>query len=233
MDEFTEFLARHLGKTQEEKETGNKVETPFLSMSPELEWTIHATGQKWNDSGRDDTVGLAIFDVKKLRQTSGLTVFHVSDILRFLENRGKEQLIPQGIQRWARNCDEYVSMGKINGRGLHRWVPGTELWASPMLSGQFFKAYTLAVYRRWRDEAYDDKECISVEDVCQKIIKFGKLLAGPRAGNLRPFVELILKPGVQFWELKTDASKEIVEARCHELVDGVMWNEFFSMRISN
>jgi hypothetical protein len=232
VDGFVEFLAQHLKKTQEEKNTGNKVETCFLSMSPVLEWTIHATVQKWRNSVLDESVGLAVFDVKKLRQNSGLTVFRVSDILTFLASQGKEQSIPWNIQEWAQNCDEYVSMGKDYRRGPYRWVPCTELWASPMLSNRFFNAYTLGVYRQWRAEVYNDRECTKVEDVCQKVVEFGKLLAGPRDSILLSFVELLLKPGIQFWELKTDAPEEVIRARCQELVDQVTIDGIARMRIS-
>lgn len=98
VDEFAAFLAQNLGKIQEKKRTGNRREICFLSMSPVLEWTAHATGQKWKDREADETVGLVVFDVGRLRQTPDLTVFCVLDILQFLEDRGKGRLIPQNLQ---------------------------------------------------------------------------------------------------------------------------------------
>ena len=46
VDRFAACLAQHLGKTQEEKKSGSRIETCFLSTSPVLEWTVHTTGQK-------------------------------------------------------------------------------------------------------------------------------------------------------------------------------------------
>lgn len=113
VDKFAAHLAKHLGKTQEQKRTGDKIQTYFLSMSSVLEWTIHTTGQKWRESAAEEIAGLGIFDVRRLRQTSDSTIFRVSDILQFLKGRGKEEFIPRGIQRWAQNCDEYVLMGNV------------------------------------------------------------------------------------------------------------------------
>jgi hypothetical protein len=64
-----------------------------------LEWTIYIAGQKWKDRdrGRGEVVSLAIFDVKKLRQNSGITIFRVSDVLRFLASEGKDSLIEQDL----------------------------------------------------------------------------------------------------------------------------------------
>jgi hypothetical protein len=45
-------------------------------------------------------------------------------------------------------------------------------------------------------------------------------------------VELILKPGFQFWELKANASEEVVKARVYELVDEAMIGEIFRLKIS-
>jgi hypothetical protein len=85
IDEFPALLAQHLKKTQDVKETC------FVSMSPILEWTSYAAGQKQRDidKGADQVAGLAIFDVEKLRQTSGITIFCVSDVLDFPASRGK------------------------------------------------------------------------------------------------------------------------------------------------
>jgi hypothetical protein len=98
VDEFATDLAEHLGKTRKEKEIGEKIETYFLSASLILEWTIHTAGQKWNARGGGEVVGLAIFDVKKLRENSGTTIFRVSDVLKFLASKGKDFLIEQDLQ---------------------------------------------------------------------------------------------------------------------------------------
>lgn len=58
-------MARHLGKTEKEKEIGIQVETYFVSMSPILEWTIHRAGRIRKDHPNENA-GLAIFDVKEI-----------------------------------------------------------------------------------------------------------------------------------------------------------------------
>ena len=131
------------------------METWFLSTSPVLEWTVHATGQKSKEAKADETAGLAVFDAGRLRQTPDLAVFRVFDILHFLEGRGNEKLVPQDVQQWARNCDEYVVMGKVHRSGLLRWISWTELYGSEFLSSQFLMAYTLGIYCQWRDKEYD------------------------------------------------------------------------------
>jgi len=212
IDEFAAFLAEHLNKTQERRETC------FLSMSPMLEWTMHTAGQSQRGIGQvaDEVAGLAVFDVKKLRQTSDTTIFRVSDVLDCLADRGKGHLIARNLQKWARNCDEYVSMGRTPDDGLVRWVAWEELSTSPapLFSDCFVKAYTLAKYREWIDTQH-----IELEDICQKIIGFGKVLAGPRDDLLLPLIELILKPGIHFWGFETNSSEDIVKAKIRALVD--------------
>lgn len=212
IDEFAAFLAEHLNKTQEVKETC------FVSMSPILEWTIHTAGQKQRGIGQvaDQVAGLAIFDVKKLRQTSDRTIFRVSDVLDFLASRGKGQLIARNLQKWARNCDEYVSMGRIPDDGLVRWVAWEELSTSPtpLFADCFVTAYTLAKYREWRVI-----QQVELEDICQRIVEFGKVLAGLRDDHLLlPLTELILRPGILFWGFETNSSEDIVKAKIRALV---------------
>lgn len=219
IDEFAAGLAEHLGKTQKEKEIGEKIETCFVSTSPILEWAIHTAGQKWKDRGQSEVVGLAIFDIKKLRQNSGTTIFRVSDILKFLAGEGKDCLIEQDLQKWAQNCDEYVSVGKIPDDGLVRWIVWEELFLSlpNSLSKKCFKrAYTLGKYREWMQEIQE--EHIELEDICQRIVEFGKVLAGHQDDLLSPLIELVLRPGIQFWGFTTESS-ENVAAKIRELVD--------------
>ena len=120
VSDFVTFVAEHLNKTREEKETGERVETSLVSMSPVLEWTLHTTGQKWKGPKRDrDTViRLVIFDVKKLQRNSETTLFRVADILKFLESQGKGKLIAGDLQRWAQNCDQYHSQEGREGAGI-------------------------------------------------------------------------------------------------------------------
>lgn len=228
-DEFIVDLANHLGKTQKE-EGGEKIETYFVSMSPILEWTIHTVGKKKRKITQDEDVGLAIFDVKKLRQNSRTTIFRVSHVLEFLISQGKDFLIPAKAQKWARNCDEYVSVGKIPDNGLVRWVTWAEL-SSPsvtILPACFFRAYTLALYRNWIEDQCVELE---VEDVCNRILNFGKALAGPQDDLLLPLIKLVLKPGIGFWGMRTATGDDAIESRTHIINDDTALDQFSTLRL--
>ena len=233
VEEFAADLAEHLGKTQKEEEIGEKIETYFVSTSPILEWTIHTAGQKCNARDGDEVVGLAIFDVKKLRQNSGTTIFRVSDVLKFLVGEGKDSHIEQDLQKWARNCDEYVSVGKIPDDGLVSWVVWPELYLSlpnPLPSKKCFRrAYTLGKYREWMRDIQE--EHIELEDICQRIVKFGKVLTGQRDDLLFPLIELVLKPGMQFWGFTTE-SPEDVAAKMRELVDETALQKLYGLSLN-
>jgi hypothetical protein len=123
-------------------------------MSLIIEWTIHTAGQKSKDIGpnTDEFVVFAIFDVKKLRQSSDVNIFRITDILHFLEGRGQGDLIVEDLMKWARNCDEYMSMGGRLGDGLVGWVRWEELSSPPpalffslLVTACFVIACTLAV----------------------------------------------------------------------------------------
>ncbi|KFY89226.1 hypothetical protein V500_05854 [Pseudogymnoascus sp. VKM F-4518 (FW-2643)] len=227
IDEFIKDLARHLGKTEKEKETGIKVETYFVSMSPILEWTVHRAGRIWNDHPNENA-GLAIFDVKKLRQNSDTAIFHVRDILEYLIQQRQEQLIPQHLQQWARNCDEYVSVGKLPGNGLVRWLEWKELYPSPvtLISSTFVWSYTLAKFR----EVVSQQE-LELEDICNRVIEFGKALAGPEDGLILPLVLLILKPGIRFWGFSTRPSEDAIMARIRGLVNDADLQKIAQLKI--
>jgi len=218
IDNFALELGLHLDKTRED-ERGGKIATTFVSMTPMLEWTLHTTGQKWRyrDQTADEVAGLAIFDVEKLRQTSDTAIFRVSDVLDFLASQGKDQLIRQDLQRWARNCNEYVLMGRIPNNGLVRWLEWEELSTLPALlfPGCFLRAYTLAQYCKWRGTQH-----FKLGDICQRIVESGKILAGPRDDVLLPLTELILRPGIHFWGFEIDSLEtDAVKAKIRVLVD--------------
>jgi len=89
--------------------------------------------------------------------------------------------------------------------------PGVQI-----ISDDFVKAYTLGKYRQW---IKGKEEHIELENICQRIVRFGKILAGPQDDLLFPLIELILRPGIQFWRFKTESSKDVIEAKTRELVD--------------
>lgn len=108
-----------------------------------------------------------------------------------------------------------------------------ELYRLEFLSESFLKAYTLAIYRKWRDEVYDTARCIEAEDVSRKAVEFGKMLSGPRMNMLQPLVELILEPGSRFWGLKANVEERFVKERALELVDEAMIEKMSTLVIYN
>jgi hypothetical protein len=88
-------------------------------------------------------VNFVIFDLQALRQTPETTVFHVRDVLRFLETSKQMHLIPKEYQQWARNCDEYIIMGRGIEKGIVQITPWSELRWMPIIDDTFCDAYTL------------------------------------------------------------------------------------------
>lgn len=114
-------------------------------MSPILEWALHATKNKWVENNADERVFLVVFDIKRLRVISGVTLFRISNIIRFLEFENRMDIIDAQWPSWARNCDEYVTMGSAVKDAVVRMIPWFDLPSIPIVINQFVKAYTLAI----------------------------------------------------------------------------------------
>lgn len=78
------------------------------------------------------------------------------------------------------------------------------------------RAHTVGVYRKWIQEY---QQPIELEDICQRMVEFGKVLAGPQEDLLSPLIELLLKPGILFWGFINKSSEEVVIASIRALVD--------------
>ncbi|KAF2434000.1 hypothetical protein EJ08DRAFT_694030 [Tothia fuscella] len=210
------LLAEHLTKTQTESKTGRKVKTCFMSISPILEWTLHTTAQKSKEIKEEEVAGLAIFDVKKLKQAPNTIVFRVSDFLDFMTSEGRDNYISKEVYRWVQNCDKYVAIGKKFDSSMVGWITWQELShpSASILSPDFKKAFTLKLYRKWVQEQH-----IRLDLLCQNIVAFGKLLAGPQDELVPSLLESILKPGIQFWGYRIDSDNDIVTRKIFELYD--------------
>jgi hypothetical protein len=79
--------------------------------------------------------------------------------------------------------------------GLVRWVVWEEIYTSParILSNRFVRPYNLGIYREWIQEI---QERVELEIICQRIVQFGNVLAGPQDDLLFPLIELVLRPGM-------------------------------------
>jgi hypothetical protein len=210
-------IARHLEKTQLQKDTGEKQKTMFTSMSPILEWTLHTTKNKWWDNA-DEQASLVVFNFKTLRETQGVALFRISDVIRFLESANQSHLVSSPLQKWARNCDEYVTMGSAIRNAIVQTIPWSNLWSMPIINDEFTRAYTLGIYRQWRDER--DHILHNGEDVGRKIVKSAKVLAGDGISSseiAHKMVQLIVKPGVSFWGINTEVCKKDILDICEDI----------------
>jgi hypothetical protein len=123
-----------------------------------------------------------------------------------------------------------VRLGKIPDDGLVRWVVWVELYTSParILSNRFVKAYNLGIYREWIQEI---QEYVELENICQRIVEFGNVLAGPQDDLLFPLIELILRPGILFWGFETESSDDIINAKICALADETALQKFSRLSI--
>jgi hypothetical protein len=209
-----------LGKKEIEEKTGKRLKTKFTSTSPRFNWTLHLTGQKSREL--EDQVDFVIFDLQALCQTPDITVFRVTDVLRFLETSSQTSLIPHDYQQWARNCDEYLIMGRSLGKGIVQIIPWPELRSMSIVNDAFCSAYTLSLYERFRDDRMGG--CMETEygEVCEMVVKAAKTIAGEEAGKVefvREIVELILQAGLWFWGIKTSRSETEIGVGCEELLE--------------
>jgi hypothetical protein len=225
VEEFLGSLGRHLGKTERETKLGRRLPTRFTSISPRLNWTLHLTGKKLREQqerGGEDQVSFVVFDLQTLSQTPNVTVFRVSDVLRFLKSSSEPHLIPQNYQQWARNCDEYVIIGQGVRKAIVQFVPWSEIRWMPIINHLFRNAYTLGSYQRFKDEAISKCTETRYKEVCEMVVDSAKEIAGQEASEValaRELVRLILEPGIWFWGIKTSSTEVEIEVGCDAILE--------------
>jgi hypothetical protein len=226
VEDFISSLGNHLGKTEREKEAGEPWETMFTSTSPRLDWTVHLTEQKWRKQekqGMEDHVGFVTFDLQKLSETPDLTVLRVANVLRFLETRGKSRLIPFQYRKWAKNCDEYVLVGRNIQHSMLQISPWTKLQSMPIINDCFSYAYTLKRYDELWDAFMDEQSKRELGEACDMVVESAKTLADQKADDdaelVQNLVELIIKPGVRFWGIKTLSTDVEIKAGCKRMLE--------------
>ncbi|KAH6037171.1 hypothetical protein HBI60_215040 [Parastagonospora nodorum] len=223
VQEFLKSLGMHLGKKAEEAKAGKIMKTKFTSTSPRLEWTLHLTGKKSGDL--QEQVNFVIFDLQALRETPETTVFHVADVLRFLEMSKQTHLIPTNYQQWARNCDEYIIMGRGIEKGIVQITPWSELRWTPIINDTFRSTFTLFYYERFRDDRMGAISQTEHGQACEMVVSTARVMAGQKAEDMefvQHLVHLILKPGLWFWGIHVSGDDaEIVEACDQLLGDGL------------
>lgn len=86
---LVQATAFHLRKTQISKyRKPNRHEaclSQMVSLSGNLQWTMHTTCQKGKTANEDQDAGLAIFDTSKTKET-GVPLWRVKDLLDFFDS---------------------------------------------------------------------------------------------------------------------------------------------------
>lgn len=225
VNDFVLSLGNHLGKTERETKIKRRLITKFTSTSSRLNWTLHLAGKKsreQHEQGEAGHVSFVIFDLQALSKTLNVTVFRVADVLNFLQTSGKSSLIPEEYQRWARNCDEYVIMGRGVEKAVVQIVPWSELRVTPIINQHFRNAYTLKQYERFRDSAVDRRIETGFEQVCDMIVESAQAIAGHKANDtvlVQLLVKLILKPGTWFWGINTSTGYKDIRDGCKAVIE--------------
>ncbi|OAL57045.1 hypothetical protein IQ07DRAFT_626972, partial [Pyrenochaeta sp. DS3sAY3a] len=216
---FLTSLARHLRKTEKERQQGKKLTTKFTSISPILEWTLHLSGRKARGRGPEgpNSTSLVVFDLQKLSEAPNVTVIKISDIIDFLEQgQCLYTIIPKQYLQWARNCDEYVLMGEGIENCVIQMIPWSELDRMPIVQHPFNYADTLGQYHKLR-ELMDERSVINIEKACDIVVESARTLAGREEDNTEYVLHiagLILKPGMRFWGFKPNIAKSYIMDRC-------------------
>lgn len=224
VDEFLIAFGRHLGKTELEKQTSRRSTPDFTSTSSRLEWTLHLTGRKSQERSEQAAAGpvsFVVFDFQAVDAAPDINVFRASDVLDYLDKSGKSDLIPQRYQQWARNCDEYILMGRGVEKAVVQVVPWSELRWIPIINDQFRKAYTLKTYEHFRDNAVDRQVETELGQVCKTVVGSAISIAGRKADDVelvQLMVELITAPGMWFWGIRTTISDADIRNGCDAIL---------------
>ncbi|KAJ4985108.1 hypothetical protein SVAN01_09411 [Stagonosporopsis vannaccii] len=220
VQEFLKSLGVHLGKKVNEAKAGKTLKTMFTSTSPRLEWTLHLTGKKSRELQKQ--VSFVIFDLQTLRQTPDTTVFHVTEVVRFLETSKQTHLIPEEYQQWARNCDEYIIMGSEIERGIVQITPWSELRWTPIINDTFRHAYTLSSYEKFRNDGLGKIPQTEYRKACKMVVLTARKMAGQKADDMefvQHLIHLILKPRLWFWGIQVSEDDAEIAKGCKSLLE--------------
>lgn len=82
----------------------------------------------------------------------------------------------------------------------------------PIIHPWFLTWYTLKLYRDHVSQKARTLPITEQEKACQMVVESGKILAGERSVDMkysRHIVQLILKPTVGFWAIRTENRDEV------------------------
>ncbi|KAL5408046.1 hypothetical protein PMIN04_011535 [Paraphaeosphaeria minitans] len=150
-----------------------------------------------------------------------LEVFRISDVLRYLEKRNQAHGIDEELQKWTRNCDEYIAVGTLSKYQLIRSIPWKVLRRMPLLTDTFHRAYTLEIYRQWCTEMCNRHGNVEKDQVFSRTLESARIIAGKERENFKrvaEMIDLILEPGLFFWGIDTDVTEDDVRLGCIALL---------------
>ena len=184
-EKFAEDVGKHLSKTRDQHESS------FVSISPDLEWVVHQTGQRALKCLRNQTAGVAILSSAAISNTPGATLLSTERIFTYLDSRGLGHHVSETLRTWANNCQEHLSLNYLPHAAFVRWVPWTALINPPAPAGllvpDFSHCFTLGIFRQ-KHRAID----ITKEDYVARVICFAQALVGGDGAKLYDFVRLVV-----------------------------------------
>lgn len=173
---FLEELQHHLKKITSPRETY------LVSMTPNLEWAIHRTGQKCRQGSWFHEPGqsaLAVIDTHELFDSEGTIVLRVTDIIAYADTHNMDGSFDAEARKWAANCDEYVAINVIPSAALVRRIPWSDLYQpdpSQCLIPQLFTtSFTLGWWRQKleKDDSPLHQVAVKIADFAQRIVEAG------------------------------------------------------------
>jgi hypothetical protein len=141
IEDFVIDLGRHLTKEQE------TFESPLISTSGDIQWSIHKVGQKSTDiqGSSSKVASLAIFRTRSIQQHPRATLLDMKHVLSYLDDFHDGEIIGPQLRKWVSNCREHISWGFIPSEALVSWITWDNLYspAISFLPHSFYWSFTL------------------------------------------------------------------------------------------
>lgn len=219
---FLEELQHHLRKITLPRETY------LVSMTPNLEWAIHRTGQKCQRGSRFHKPGqsaLAVIDTHELSGTEGTIALRATDIIAYADPHSMKDLFDAQVRKWAANCDEYVAINVIPSTVLVKWIPWSDLYRPDfpqcLIPEPFTTWFTLGL---WRQKL--EKDDSPLHQVAKRIANFAQRIveAGPSNMDLGHDDAISLIAHASDWGYKAanDRSRLVSAAMLHAKINAMV-----------
>jgi hypothetical protein len=90
-------------------------------------------------------------------------------------------LIPAEYQQWARNCDEYIFMGREVEKGVVQIIHWADLRWRSSINDPFCDTYTLSTYELFQDDRMSGRPQKEYGQACEMVVSSARILAGQKA----------------------------------------------------